>query len=78
MSKQEREREIMGKHCKYYIVIWVQDTGDILCQISVQHSLDVTTNINCSIKKRKQNKCQLMTAEWGQVTCLALLCCLAK
>lgn len=29
-----------------YIVIGIQHTGDVLCQISVQNSLDVISNIN--------------------------------
>lgn len=29
-----------------YVVVGVEHTGDVLCQISVQHSLDVISNIN--------------------------------
>lgn len=37
-----------------HIVIGIEDTGNVLCQIPVQHSLDVASDINCSAQKHKQ------------------------
>lgn len=30
-----------------HVVVGVEHTGDVLSQILVQYSLDVTTNVNC-------------------------------
>lgn len=31
-----------------YVVIWVQDSGYVFCQVSVQHCLDVVTHVDWS------------------------------
>ena len=33
-----------------YVVIWIQNTGDVLCQVPVQHRLDVAANVDCQRK----------------------------
>ena len=30
-----------------HVVIWVQDSGYVFCQVSVQHRLNVVTHVDC-------------------------------
>ena len=47
VTVQTKEELMFGQST--HIVVGVQNPGDVLCQVSIQHSLDVTTNINCGI-----------------------------
>ena len=33
-----------------YVVVWIQNTGDVFCQVPVQHRLDVAANVDCQRK----------------------------
>ena len=43
-----------------HIVIRVEDTGDVLSQVPVQHSLNIATDIDCGTRKKFVNGCEII------------------
>lgn len=48
-------RKEKGSKRVTHVVVWVQDSGYVLCQVSVQHRLNVVTHIDCSKRERESS-----------------------